>query len=81
MIGRIRNDKLDDHVGAELEASRIPSSGRLGLVRLDAPARARSREAWDCPSKDTLGGTTCLTLLAYYGLICFLWPYLSNTAS
>ena len=27
----------------------------------------------------TLGGTTCLTLLTSYGLICFLRHYLSNT--
>ena len=32
-------------------------------------------------SARTLGGTTCLTLLVKYGLICFLRHHLSNTAN
>ena len=28
-----------------------------------------------------LGGTTCLTLLVWYGRICFLRQYLSNAAN
>ena len=33
------------------------------------------------PVRHVLGGTTCLPLLVYYGLLCFLRHYLPNTAN
>ena len=63
--------------------------GRLGVAVASVGGRwpgsflFRSHEASQpsLASPESLSGTTCLTLLVYYGLICFLRHYLSNTAN
>ena len=59
------------------------ASARRGLPGIVASRTCRRDSCTlrcACAGQLSLGGTTCLTLLVYYGLICFLRQYLSNTA-
>ena len=51
------------------------------IITITVEQAAGAVEACLSRTGELLGGTTCLALLASYGLICFLRHYVSNAAN